>query len=50
MSIVREKKKKSSLNSYFLQGCVPVYLDIPASTCVGNRNLCFHVDFLSYLM
>lgn len=49
MSIVREKKK-SSLNSYFLQGCVPVYLEIPASTCVGNRYLCFDVDFLSYLM
>lgn len=50
MSIVRGKKNTTSLNSRFLEGCMSVYLEIPASVCLGNRYLCFDVDFLSEFM
>lgn len=50
MSIARGKKNPTSPNSRFVEGCVSVYLEIPASICLGNRYLCFDVDFLSEFM
>lgn len=48
VSVVR-KKDPISLNSCFLEGCVLVYLEIPTSVYVGNRYLCFDVDFAQWL-
>lgn len=49
MSIVREKNP-TSLTSCFLEGCVSVYLEIPASIYLEDSYLCFDVDFLSGFM